>query len=405
MDTGTTIGITLTLILGGLGIAYGGYSLETNHPALAVCSYVLAALCVIGAAVVLLVHWHDQAHPRAVIFIAVASITAAGIGGVTAFLWIMRVGDVKPAPSVSIHRPRVFIKSSKLYQPLGTSDRIDIELWISNGGNIDAVGSFSDISFRFDPSKPPIRLKYQPGTTVQFDLAPMQDTYLRLSSTLPMTPEMIKALNDGTARLYIFSRGSYGGGSKGDTYPLPFCRMYHPTMSGNLIHCPEDTMVGEVVGHSEMPPQKPVALKERPYLAAESMTLTELTVGKAVSIEVMFKNTGPSLARNVTTNAVVWSEPVSDVDAPCPELPSRQPLKFLSKGTLGMNEALTIPVRTDKPLTAAQYEALHNRLFWLYVYAIAEYEGDGATYFTEAYGRYDVAFHEFVKCDKHNQAT
>jgi hypothetical protein len=404
MDIGTSVGVALTLILGGLGIAYGGYSLETAHPPLAVCSYVLAALCVVGAAGVLLVHWYDHVHPRAVIFIAAAAATAAGIGGVTAFLWTIRAGGVKPTPSVSVQRPRVFIKSSKLYQALGTSDKIDIELWISNGGDIDAAGELTDISFRFDPSEPPIRLQYQPGVTVRFDLAPTQDTYLRLSSTLPMTPEMIKALNEGTARLYVFSRGSYTGG-KGDTYPLPFCRMYHPTMPGNLIHCPEDTMVGEVVGQSGTLAQKPATLEERPYLAAESMTLTELAVGNVVSIDVVFKNTSLRLAQNVTTNAVVWSQAVDDVDAPCPELPQRQPLKFLSKGTLGVNDALTIPVRTGKPLTAAQSEALHNRLVFLYVYAIAEYEDGGRRYLTEAYGRYDVAFRGFIRCDKHNRAT
>ena len=45
------IGIVLTLFFGGFGIAYGGYSLETNHHLAAVLSYVFGGGCVTAAIV------------------------------------------------------------------------------------------------------------------------------------------------------------------------------------------------------------------------------------------------------------------------------------------------------------------------------------------------------------------
>lgn len=307
----------------------------------------------------------------------------------------------------AVPHPKVFIKSSKLYQPLGTSDRIEVEVWLYNSGEVTAIGTFSNISFRFDPSKPPIRLQYQIGAaSINFDLAPKQDTYLRLASTLSMDEQMIKALNEGGARLYIFAKGSYSDEKGEHNYPLSFCRMYHPTMPGNLIHCPEDVTVYESIGQVETPPAPGVVQsKQRPSLVTEDMVITEFAAGKIISVDVTFRNTGQTPASNVTTHAVVWSEPVVDVDATCPELPPRPSLKFLSKSTVGTNGAIKVHVHTDKPITGAQFDAIQNRLFWLYVYAIAEYEGDGEGYFTEAYGRYDIVFRDFIKCDKHNQAN
>ena len=52
MDVGAFIGVMLGLFFGGLGITYGGYSVHTDYPLIAVLSYVFGAGCV-GASVVL----------------------------------------------------------------------------------------------------------------------------------------------------------------------------------------------------------------------------------------------------------------------------------------------------------------------------------------------------------------
>jgi hypothetical protein len=52
MDVGTFIGVMLALFFGGLGIAYGGYSVHTDQPLIAVLSYVFGGGC-IAASIVL----------------------------------------------------------------------------------------------------------------------------------------------------------------------------------------------------------------------------------------------------------------------------------------------------------------------------------------------------------------
>jgi hypothetical protein len=67
MDTGTVLGVVgliVTLILGGLGIAYGGYSVKADYPVLAVLSYVLGSGLVAGAVVAgILIIMRQQATP------------------------------------------------------------------------------------------------------------------------------------------------------------------------------------------------------------------------------------------------------------------------------------------------------------------------------------------------------
>jgi hypothetical protein len=52
VDDGVFIGVFLALFLGGLSVAYGGYSLNNDHPLLAILSYVLGG-ALVAASVVL----------------------------------------------------------------------------------------------------------------------------------------------------------------------------------------------------------------------------------------------------------------------------------------------------------------------------------------------------------------
>jgi hypothetical protein len=135
------------------------------------------------------------------------------------------------------------------------------------------------------------------------------------------------------------------------------------------------------------------------------MVLTELSVGKVASVRVIFRNTGQNLARDVTTHAVLWSAPVTAEDSPSPELPARPPINFPSKSTVGTAGRIEIHAHTGTAVTKEQFDAIQNRLFRLYAHAIADFESDEGKHSTEVYGWYDAVFRDFVKCDKHNQAT
>ena len=52
MDVGAFVGIMLALFFGGFGIAYGGYSMHTDYPLIALLSYVFGGGC-IAASIVL----------------------------------------------------------------------------------------------------------------------------------------------------------------------------------------------------------------------------------------------------------------------------------------------------------------------------------------------------------------
>ncbi|HET9522827.1 MAG TPA: hypothetical protein VFO90_01265 [Terrimicrobiaceae bacterium] len=51
--------------------------------------------------------------------------------------------------------------------------------------------------------------------------------------------ERLEALNAGKARLFVYAKGEYRDVA-GKTYQLPFARMYHPAVAGNLAICPDN---------------------------------------------------------------------------------------------------------------------------------------------------------------------
>jgi hypothetical protein len=157
-----------------------------------------------------------------------------------------RKAVVKPIDAVPDRRPQVFFKHSLFLGPLGNSENMAVDLLLSNSGTTGAKGGFKNISFRFEPAPYSSELRYfAEGAKGTFTLAPSQETHIRIGSKLPVTPEMIAALSSEPprARLYIYAKGWYSDLEGLNTYDLSFCRIYHPSMPGNLIYCPEDVSV------------------------------------------------------------------------------------------------------------------------------------------------------------------
>ena len=143
-------------------------------------------------------------------------------------------------------RPQVFFKHSLFVGPLGKSANMAVDLVLSNAGAAAAKGGFDNISFRFEPAPYASELRYfADGAKGSFTLEPSQETHIRLGSTLALTPEMIAALNSESplARLYIYAKGWYSDLQGSEVHDLSFCRIYHPSMPGNLIYCPEAVSV------------------------------------------------------------------------------------------------------------------------------------------------------------------
>jgi hypothetical protein len=82
MDTGALIGIVLALFFGGLGLAYGGFSLETHNHLLAVFSYVVGGGFV-AAAIVLTFVFFVPFKTQPIVAIPQAQQTAVTTGNPT----------------------------------------------------------------------------------------------------------------------------------------------------------------------------------------------------------------------------------------------------------------------------------------------------------------------------------
>lgn len=189
-----------------------------------------------------------------VAFIIVVSGVMAGIAttldsGKTIFDFVKALwakDSKQQAGTTFMERPQVFFKNSLFIGPIGSNDNIAVDLVLSNSGAGEAKGEFDNISFRFEPIPYSRELRYfAGGAKGAFVLSPSQETHIRVGSTAAFTSEMISALNSEPprARLYIYSKGWYSDLQGSRAYDLSFCRMYHPSMPGNLIYCPEDVSI------------------------------------------------------------------------------------------------------------------------------------------------------------------
>lgn len=143
-------------------------------------------------------------------------------------------------------RPQVFFKQSAFVGRLGDNANLAVDLLIANSGAVEAKGAFENISFRFEPAPYANELRYfADGTTGTFDLAPSQEANIRIGSKLLLTSQMIAALvsDPPQARLYVFAKGWYSNPEGSTKYDISFCRIYHPSMPGNLIYCPSDMAI------------------------------------------------------------------------------------------------------------------------------------------------------------------
>jgi hypothetical protein len=148
-----------------------------------------------------------------------------------------RTAEKSAAIAFQSQRPQVFLKTTKLSEPLTANKAPLLQFTITNSGSIAAEGVFTDITHFFDEYPFSDSLSYsRGGPMVRFALAPSADNKALLNFR-SLTQEKIKTLHGGQARLYFFGRGQYKD-VFGRSYPLPFCYMYNKDVDGNLIICP-----------------------------------------------------------------------------------------------------------------------------------------------------------------------
>lgn len=148
---------------------------------------------------------------------------------------------ISPSESKPIKHARVLFANKKLIFPTNEGDPVRITFGLINVGDADATVTLKDQTYYFsiDPTQTIFKFQSFPADEILVSAIPNAIWQAEMRFNFQMTPEKLKALKIGKARLFFYARGEYRDAT-GETYVLPFAEMYDPTFPGNLISPPKD---------------------------------------------------------------------------------------------------------------------------------------------------------------------
>lgn len=146
---------------------------------------------------------------------------------------------VTPSIVIGLSRPYVVVAGVQLVLPDDRSQPVQVLFDLKNTGQTEAIGSMYDFTYYFSTDPRQQEFAYQKSQRTSFRLAPNEQWRGHFLPAFLLSNEKLKALNQGKARLFIYARGEYSDGA-GNTYDLPFSRMYHPVVAGFLSVAPDD---------------------------------------------------------------------------------------------------------------------------------------------------------------------
>jgi hypothetical protein len=176
----------------------------------------------------------------------ISGIVIIAISAVLAFYGtqLARDGWAKVFPvkaSTVATRPYVVFTSTDLIVPQDRKQPIQIHFDLKNNGQSEAKGSLKDFTYYFSTNPEQREFAYQKSEATSFSLAPLEQWRGHFLPPFILSVEMLKALNAGSARLFIYARGEYRDAS-GKGYSLSFARVYHPTVAGHLAMPPDNVV-------------------------------------------------------------------------------------------------------------------------------------------------------------------
>ena len=156
--------------------------------------------------------------------------------------WIGAVDQAKTSNADHIKRARVLIVEKKLVIPSDEDEPLRMVFGFMNLGDADAVVTIRDSTYYVSTDPKQTVFKYQPSPPfkIPVEAVPNAIWHAELRYNIKFTPEKLKALKKGDARLLFYARVNYQD-STGEEHPLPFAEMYDYAMQGNLIAPPDDT--------------------------------------------------------------------------------------------------------------------------------------------------------------------
>ena len=144
---------------------------------------------------------------------------------------------------------------------------------------------------------------------------------------------------------------------------------------------------------------------ERPSLGVEATELIQFVAGKEIVVIVRFKNSGHMPARVSSVLSHLETQKARDISTPCPEPGKSEIAGLASRSPIPINGAREAYAHSFSASSDADIKRIEDGEWWLYVHAIARYEGSGNSYFTEYYARYNPKSKRFEECGTHNDAN
>jgi hypothetical protein len=160
-------------------------------------------------------------------------------------VWLQTV--IEPdADSVQKERPYVIFRTTSV-RPLAVGEYPLIQYELENIGTVEARIVIKNSTCWFTQDANRRSFEYPARGEVKFILAPSQKIHgqMRFNEHI-LTDDEIKALNEERGRLIFFAQGEYTDHFGTQTYELPFCRMYHPDILGNVVFCEDDIKFKEI---------------------------------------------------------------------------------------------------------------------------------------------------------------
>ena len=140
-----------------------------------------------------------------------------------------------------VKRAHVLLVEARLILPTKDGDLTRITFGLINRGNSDATFISKDRTYMLTDNPEEKVFKYLPAAPEEIPVPAIADaiTLGDMRFKMPMSPEILAALNTGKARLFFFAHGEYRE-ADGRVYPHPFSAMYDLLSVTKLIACPND---------------------------------------------------------------------------------------------------------------------------------------------------------------------
>jgi hypothetical protein len=182
------------------------------------------------------IHWKDRKPRKRQVWMGLSGACGVAIivSGAVYYLY--------PAPQ-AVSRPYVFVTDVGFRDAFSANAPIIFVNRMTNTGQVSAVGWISVFEWKYTEDLNQKSFVHTVEDRMKFEIAPNQKINGFGNTGFKVDEAAFKALKQGRARLFFFSRGEYTDESGEHTYPIRYCYTYDPLASSELALCSDDINV------------------------------------------------------------------------------------------------------------------------------------------------------------------